>query len=205
MGASLAAVGIGHGLAVAQAPAGAAEEAPAGGEPTGGAQAGSGDPTPPGAPGPGADPGSGMSPDQKVAAGEQFITGMESVRQQIRVELEESRQRRDVVKTLCLNDKLNQIDVTLRSAGERSRALKSAASAGDNGQASHEFTIMSVLNQRGQQLDAEAKQCVGKEVGMVGESSASMEVNPNLPLEDPTELRNPTLIVEPPQCASCFR
>lgn len=181
--AGLLAVGIGHSVASAQA---------------NGA-------SPPPVPPAGMSKQVNLSPQQQVDQANAFITSMESVRSQIRIDLEDARQRRDVVKTLCLNDKLNQVDVALRSASDRLRSLQSAAGTGNAELANHEFTILSVLNQRGQQLDAEAKQCIGKEIGIVGESSTTMEPNPNLPYEDPTELRDPTLITEPPQCSSCFR
>ena len=45
--------------------------------------------------------------------------------------LEESRQKRDVVKTLCLNDKLSQHDVAVRSARDRKTALQDAVRRGD--------------------------------------------------------------------------
>jgi len=183
--AGLLAIGVGHSVANAQA---------------------TGTPAPtPAVPPAGMSKQVSLSPQQQVEAADAYIAGMESVRSQIRIDLEDARQRRDVVKTLCLNDKLNQVDVALRSASDRLRALKSAAGTGNAELANHEFTILSVLNQRGQQLDAEAKQCIGKEIGIVGESSTTMEPNPNLPFEDPTDLRDPTLITEPPQCSSCFR
>jgi len=142
--------------------------------------------------------------DQLTQAGV-FLNRMESIRNSVRRDLEDARQQRDVVKTLCLNDKLNQIDVALRSATERKRTLELAVKRGDQDLSNHEFTILSVLHQRAQQLDAEAKQCIGKEVGFVGESSVTMEVDPGLPEEDPTEYPAPEYIAEPPNCASCFR
>ena len=143
-------------------------------------------------------------PDQ-LAAAQTYSSQMETMRNSVRRELEDARQQRDVVKTLCLNDKLNQLDVAIRSAGERKRALELAAGRNDQELANHEFTILSVLYQRAQQLDAEAKQCIGKEFGFVGESSVTMETDPGMPMEDPTEYVDPTFIAEPPNCASCYK
>ena len=146
-----------------------------------------------------------LSPAEQLTQAEAHLSRMESIRNAVRRDLEEARQQRDVVKTLCLNDKLNQIDVALRSAGERKRSLELAAQRNDSDLSNHEFTILSVLYQRTQQLDAEAKQCIGKEVGFVGESSVTVEVDPNLPYEDPTAFPTPPIIAEPPNCASCYR
>jgi hypothetical protein len=146
-----------------------------------------------------------LSMTEQLAQAESQLGRMESVRNNVRRDLEEARQQRDVVKTLCLNDKLNQIDVAVRSAGERKRSLELAVKRSDQDLSNHEFTILTVLYQRTQQLDAEAKQCIGKEVGFVGESSTTVEVNPDLPLEDPSEYPTPPIIAEPPNCASCMR
>lgn len=146
-----------------------------------------------------------LSPADQLGQAQSFLNRMETIRNSVRRSLEEARQQRDVVKTLCLNDKLNQIDVALRSANERKRSLELAAKRSDQDLANHEFTILNVLYQRTQQLDAEAKQCIGKEIGFVGESSVTVEVDPNMPTEDPTEYPTPPVIAQPPNCASCYR
>ena len=105
----------------------------------------------------------------------------------MRRQLETARAQRDVVKTLCLNDKLNQIDVAIRSARERRQALELAANRKDADLANHEFTILTVLRQRADQLTAEANQCIGQEAGFVGDSAVTSTIDPNLPQEDPSE------------------
>jgi hypothetical protein len=115
----------------------------------------------------------------------------------------EPRAQRDVVKTLCLNDKLNQIDVAIRSARERRQSLEAAANRNDTDLANHEFTILSVLRQRTDQLMAEANQCIGQEAGFVGESAVTSTIDPNLPVTDPSEYPTTDVITEPPACASC--
>jgi hypothetical protein len=115
----------------------------------------------------------------------------------------EAREKRDVVKTLCLNDKLTQLNVAVTSATERRDALAAAAKRGDADLANHEFTIMSVLRQRADQLGTEANQCIGEEVGVVGQSSVTVDIE-DLPEEDPSEYPNVGVVVEPPACSSCF-
>jgi hypothetical protein len=154
--------------------------------------------------GPGASKQVNLSIPEQLEAGRTYLSRMESIRSGISRELEEARSQRDVVKTLCLNDKLNQVDVALRSGGERFRALEIAGKRGDQDLTNHEFTILTVLHQRSQQLDAEAKQCIGKEVGFVGESSIRVEVEPGMPDEDVTDGPDFSLVVTPPECASCF-
>jgi hypothetical protein len=146
-----------------------------------------------------------VSPAEQVEQSSSYMAEMEGIRARVGSDLEVARKERDVVKTLCLNDKLNQIDVAIQSAAERRRALELAAKRGDTDLSNHEFTILSVLYQRVQQLDSEANQCIGKEVAIIGESSVSTTLDVQLPGEDPSEYPPTPMIVEPPSCASCFK
>ncbi|MBW2526901.1 MAG: hypothetical protein JRI23_22140 [Deltaproteobacteria bacterium] len=179
---ALVAVALGHDSARAQVPAeGAAarEEAPA--------------------------PAAPKSLEDQAAQADAYSVEMEGVRSRVRRELERARRERDVVKTLCLNDKLNQIDVALRSAGERKRAHELATKRGDRDLANHEFTILTVLHQRVMQLDSEANQCIGKEVSFIGETSVSSTLDGEMAPEDPSEYAPGSVLILPPQCASCFK
>src|SRR6185503_7449368 len=65
-----------------------------------------------------------LSPAEQLQQSDGFLARMEGSRATVRRQLEQARAQRDVVKTLCLNDKLNQIDVAIRSARERRQALE---------------------------------------------------------------------------------
>lgn len=156
-----------------------------------------------------------LSPAEELAQTDTFLARMDGSRNGVRRQLETARAQRDVVKTLCLNDKLNQVDVAIRSARERRQALEAAANRNDVDLSNHEFTILSVLRQRSDQLTAEANQCIGQEAGFVGESAVTSTIDPNLPQQDPSEYpvnkypvnNSPVdgLVVEPPACSSCIK
>lgn len=138
-----------------------------------------------------------LSPAEEVAQSEGFLSRMDASRTGVRRQLETARAQRDVVKTLCLNDKLNQIDVAIRSARERKEALQAAAQRADADLANHEFTILSVLRQRTDQLTAEANQCIGQEAGFVGESAVNATIDPGI-APDPGAFVPPSPVVEDP-------
>jgi uncharacterized protein YqeY len=146
-----------------------------------------------------------LSPAEQVAQTEGFLARMDGSRTGVRRQLETARAQRDVVKTLCLNDKLNQLDVAIRSARERRDALDAAAKRSDADLANHEFTILTVLRQRSDQLTAEANQCIGQEAGFITDSAVTSTIDPNLPQEDPSLYPEPSVIVEPPACSSCIK
>ena len=107
---------------------------------------------------------------------------MDSTSLAVRRLLDSARQARDVVKSLCLNDKLSQVDVAERSAqGSQTWLCRPPRSATIRELANHEFTMLTVLRQRVEQLSAEANQCVGEELAFVGQTQVVTEVDPNLP------------------------
>ncbi len=144
-----------------------------------------------------------LSPQEMVTQADASLARMEGGRASVAKQLAKARQERDVVKTLCLNDKLNQLDVAMRSATERRQALDLAAKRGDADLANHEFTILGVLRSRADQLMVEANQCVGEEAGFAGDAAVSMTVD-GVP-DDDADIPDFTVVVEPPQCLSCFQ
>jgi hypothetical protein len=146
-----------------------------------------------------------LSPAEQLAQSETFLARMEGARSSVRRQLETARTQRDVVKTLCLNDKLTQLDVAIRSARERRQGLELAVKRRDTDLSNHEFTILTVLRQRSEQLTAEANQCIGQEAGFIGDSAVTATIDPNLPKEDPSDYPVNENLVEPPACSSCFQ
>jgi hypothetical protein len=144
-----------------------------------------------------------LTPAEQLSRADSNLTQMESSRMNVRRQLEAARAQRDVVKTLCLNDKLNQIDVALRSAKERRSALDLAVGRKDVDLANHEFTILGVLSDRGKQLGQEAAQCIGQEAGFIGESAVTSTIDPTLPEDDVSQYPFVPILVQTPLCASC--
>jgi len=148
-----------------------------------------------------------LTPAQQVTEANSQITRMEQGASAIRRQLEEARAQRDVVKVLCLNDKLSQADVAIRSAKDRQASLQLAASRNDAELSNHEFTILTVLRQRGDQLTAEANQCIGEEGTVLGETVNKVSIDPTLPPDDDTQYfpTDPGIVSLPPDCTTCTR
>jgi hypothetical protein len=144
-----------------------------------------------------------LTPQEQVAQGNAAIAKITMAATNVRHMLEQARAQRDVVKTLCLNDKLNQIDVASRSARERQAALEQAAARNDAALCNHEFMILTVLKQRVEQVTFEANQCIGAETGFVGATSVTARIDPGQPNEDPSTHPEVGLVSLPPVCVSC--
>jgi Spy/CpxP family protein refolding chaperone len=145
-----------------------------------------------------------LSPQQELAEADVSIARMEQGSTTVSKMLEQARTSRDVVKTLCLNDKLSQIDVAIRSAKDRRSALQVAAGRNDQELSNHEFTILTVLRQRGDQLIAEANQCIGEEAAFIGATNVSTTIDNTLPPTDDTQYppSDNTVVSSPPISAS---
>jgi hypothetical protein len=141
-----------------------------------------------------------LSTKDQLTQADSILTRMDQASGAVRRQLERARTARDVVKSLCLNDKPSQIDVAGRTAKDRQSALQAAVQRNDIELANHEFTIMTVLRQRAEQLVAEGNQCLGEEVAFVGQTQITTEIERNLPSEGDTTnypSTEPTLVTGP--------
>lgn len=147
-----------------------------------------------------------LSPQDELAQADQIISHMDQSATTVRHQLEAARAARDVVKTLCLNDKLSQIDVAERSAKDRQTALQAAVQRNDAELADHQFTVMTEHRRRAEQLTAEANQCIGEEVAFVGQTQVTVSIDPAIPNADTAGLApttDPMPVYTPPPCVSC--
>lgn len=147
-----------------------------------------------------------LSPQEQLTEAQRRVTRMTAQSGAIRKQLQTARQARDVVKTLCLNDKLSQIDVATRAATERAGSLRSAVTRNDAEAANHEYTVLAVLAQRSEQLGSEAGQCVGEESAFVGDTQVKTTIDPNVAPELAQIPTFPSIpLTTPPPCVSCTR
>jgi len=143
-----------------------------------------------------------LSLQDELKEADTILTRMSQAAATVRRQLDTARQARDVVKSLCLSDKLSQIDVAARSARDRQAALQASAQRNDLELSNHEFTMLTVLRQRSEQLTAEANQCLGEDLSFVGQTEVTTEY-PNLPDEDTTITPEPPpIVVQPPPAVS---
>jgi hypothetical protein len=154
--------------------------------------------------------GAPLSPKDQLTAADATLARMKNSATAIRRQLEQARREKDVVKVLCLDDKLSQSDVAVRSAEERRGALESAATKNDMEASSHETTVLAVLAQRSSQVSAEANQCIGEEAAFTNSEQAVTKIDPNISRTENGGMPGPVMgdlgvTMDPPQCTSCAR
>lgn len=148
--------------------------------------------------------GSAVTPADQVSSADASVTKIQTAATRVRHLLDDARKNspKDIVKLTCLQDKLAQIEISLDSAKKRSSSLKNAQASGNKDLANHEFTMLTTLRQRSEQLDAEANQCIGEEIGFPGDTKIKATIDPNIAPVDPggsTGWTDPgVIIVVPP-------
>jgi len=143
-----------------------------------------------------------LPPDQMLDKVRGYIPEMDKARAIVAEQLAEAKKKKDVVKALCLDDKLKQMKLATDTAKDRVVDLTSAISQSDPDRSKHEFTVIQVLRERVQMLVTEAQQCIGEETGFVGDSDVTVDIDPAVPDTDPSDFPEDTLVSEPPVLSS---
>jgi hypothetical protein len=126
-----------------------------------------------------------LTPQQQLRNATRTISEMMVLRRTVSNMLDRANQERDIIKVNCLNDKLTQIDVAIRSAREHVELLQTAVSINNDNQRNHEYSLVQIFQQRTRALDVEARQCVGEESGGFGEApEIGLRVSSSIPTED---------------------
>jgi hypothetical protein len=139
-----------------------------------------------------------LTPQQMLTQARGFLPAMDRAAVGVRRQLQAAREQKDVVKALCLNDKLNQIDLATRTATDRVSGLEAGVTANDTERSKHQYTVILVLRDRVNTLVSEANQCIGEDVGFVGESNVTMEIDGDIPPIDPSDFPNDPIVSQPP-------
>lgn len=131
------------------------------------------------------------------------VNGMNDGRRTVSDLLDRARQERDIIKVNCLNDKLTQIDVALRSAREHQELLQTAVSINNDGQRNHEFQLMNIYGSRTSVLLLEARQCLGEDTGTFDhDTRLTVVVSQNIASQDTTTLTPDMLLPDRPLVSS---
>jgi hypothetical protein len=143
-----------------------------------------------------------LTPQDMLSRVRGYIPEMEQQRGTVAQQLSEAQKKKDVVKSLCLDDKVKQMKLATTTAKDRVVDLNSAVTQNDPDRSKHEFTVIQVLRERVQTLVAEAQQCIGEETGFVGNTDVTVNIDPAIPDADPSDFPEDPLLSDPPVLSS---
>lgn len=148
--------------------------------------------------------GSQLTAQEQLSQAEAYLAKMKSTLEHTNQLAEQARKEKDIIKLNCVNDKLMQIKGNLALGEQTRQALQQAASRSDEGARNHEFAKLTITYQKVVVLGQEAEACIGEEISYVGTTRVDIDIDRDIPQEDPTVIPPPPLPVTRPPIASPF-
>lgn len=159
-------------------------------------------------PAPGVDISVGQTPtlsfQEMNGQSREYQQSMNQVLTRMRALEETARRQKDIIKLNCVMDKQVQAKVNVGIAEQALAALQENIARADEGGRTHEFTRLTIINQKVMVLGAEAENCIGEDLSFVGATRVDLDIDPNIPRDDPTQPGVPTTPIERPPAASTF-
>ena len=144
-----------------------------------------------------------VTPEEQLREASAISSRASKLAERLSKMLDEARRERDIMRANCVNRKLTEVNANTRNVEQRMRALRDASAAGDDARRSHEFTVLTVLSQKLDQLDQEATQCLGQSIYEPGAAQIVTTIQSGGPDYDPTVIEPataapPSVTVPPP-------
>jgi hypothetical protein len=142
-----------------------------------------------------------LSPQDMMNQARDYQQRIDDVYKQLQYLAEQARQSKDVIRLNCVLDKAAQLKAHKSIVDTAIQNLAEANSRRDDGAAVHEYTRITIVNQKAQVLASEAQACVGEDLSYVGATRVDVDVS-GVPPGDFTTPTLPTPIVDRPPAAS---
>jgi hypothetical protein len=129
---------------------------------------------------------SNVTPQEMIKQGNEYFKGMNETVKRITDLQNQAKRQKDIIRLNCVTDKLVQTKVNITIGEQAMSALQESISRADEGGRTHEFTRLTIVNQKVTVLGAEAENCIGEDLSFVGATRVDVEIDPNLPTVDVT-------------------
>jgi len=144
---------------------------------------------------------------EMMRQGQEYRQQIQSIAIQIQTQADQAKHDKDIIRLNCLLDKLTQVRVNATMMDQTLQNLQQAYSRQDEGEELHEYTRVTIINQKVQVLRTEADACVGAETNYVGATRVLVETPPGI-AENPDQIQPaapPVTVVERPPPASPYQ
>jgi hypothetical protein len=146
-----------------------------------------------------------LSPQEMIRQSRDYRERMVQVLKRIEGLVEQAKKEKDIIRLNCLMDKLVQTRVNVNIAEQGIINLEDAVRRNDEGGALHEYTRVTIVNQKSQVLASEAEACVGEDLSFVGATRVDVDVDPGIRQDDPMRPGFDRPPFERPPVASPFK
>ena len=148
---------------------------------------------------------SALAPQEMLNQGQEYFRAMNDTLKRMQVLEDTAKRQKDIIKLNCVKDKLVQGKVNLNLAEQAMTALQESIARADEGARTHEFTRLTIVNQKVLVLGAEAENCIGEDLSFVGATRVDVEIDPNIPQTDFTQPPVPVTPIDRPPPASNYK
>ena len=145
-----------------------------------------------------------LSPGQTLKEARSYRVKMGDTSARIDKLLQKARDKKDVIMIVCVDDKKTRVKGHIAVADQSLGTLETALQRGDEGGRQHEFMRLTILFQKVVVLGTEAENCIGEDVSYVGDTKVEEEVDPSIPVDDPSQPELPLPDVVRPAAATPF-
>ena len=145
-----------------------------------------------------------LSPQEQLTQTGVYQGRMQNILTKVSKLAERARKEKDIIKLNCVNDKLIQIKGNMRVGDQAKSALQGAANRGNTSECNHQFSKLTIIFQKVTVLGQEAEACIGDELAYVGKTKVEVQIDPDIPQDDPTQTGEPPLPNIRPPVASPF-
>ena len=142
-----------------------------------------------------------LSGQDMIRQGREYRANMDKVAAELQAMVEQARKQKDIIRLNCVMDKLAQVKVSMNIGDEAMQKLQEAASRNDDGAALHEYTRLTIVNQKVEVLQNEGQTCVGAELNYIGATRVEVEA-PALPLGVTEPSLEPPPLERPPAAST---
>jgi hypothetical protein len=143
-----------------------------------------------------------LTPAEMTNQSKEYFKGMGEALKRIQSLQDQAKREKDIIRLNCVTDKLVQARVNINIAEQSMASLQEGISRNDEGAETHEFTRLTIVNQKVTVLGAEAENCIGEDLSFVGATRVDVEIDPNIPQYDPTQPGSPFIDIQRPPEAS---
>jgi hypothetical protein len=143
-----------------------------------------------------------LTPADMVNQSKDYFRAMGDTVKRIQTLQDQAKREKDIIRLNCVTDKLVQARVNVNIAEQSMATMQESIARNDEGEETHEFTRLTIVNQKLTVLGAEAENCIGEDLSFVGATRVDVEVDPNIPQYDPTQPGSPFIdITRPPEAS----
>jgi hypothetical protein len=135
-----------------------------------------------------------LSPREMLSQAETYKSEVASGVTQIDQMVATAKEKRDVIKLNCLNDKLVEAKANQNVVDKAARDLEQAVAQNKVDDAAHEYSSITIVNQKMQVLLALANECVGEDAGHVGTQQNSTQVGSDVRKDNVTKALPPVVV-----------